>query len=92
MSALSVIAENKALLDDIMLTKQYCPEVGAYQVRLCKDGTWVTVLVDDFLPCRKNATLAYSKVSHGESYQYVCAIVAVWNTVGWQEAAVGSSH
>ena len=56
-----MIAEQPTLLRDIMLTSSYSKE-GAYQVRLCKDGKWQTVLVDDCFPCYKNNQLVFSKV------------------------------
>uniref|UniRef100_A0A2K6WE65 Calpain catalytic domain-containing protein n=1 Tax=Onchocerca volvulus TaxID=6282 RepID=A0A2K6WE65_ONCVO len=50
LSALAVIAERPDILDQIFLTKIYNPW-GVYQIRLCIDGHWQVVLVDDFFPC-----------------------------------------
>ncbi|MCP9264424.1 Calpain-D [Dirofilaria immitis] len=50
LSALAVIAERPDILDQIFLTKIYNPW-GVYQIRLCIDGHWKVVLVDDFFPC-----------------------------------------
>lgn len=51
-SALSVIAERPELLSNILVTKCYNAN-GLHQIRLCKRGEWVTVNIDDYLPCDK---------------------------------------
>ena len=49
-----------------MVTREVCGQ-GVYQVRLCKDGRWVTVLLDDLLPCDKKRHLIYSQVKQKNS-------------------------
>jgi calpain-15 len=59
--ALAVVAERQNLIERILVTKDYCSE-GAYVVRLCKDGSWKTVVLDDYFPVDQHKRLRYSTV------------------------------
>ncbi|CBZ42128.1 Calpain catalytic domain-containing protein [Caenorhabditis elegans] len=50
MSAMALIAERPDVLDDIIPKKQYS-HYGVYQIKLCVEGKWEVIIVDDFFPC-----------------------------------------
>ncbi|PAV70775.1 hypothetical protein WR25_05407 [Diploscapter pachys] len=61
LSAMALIAERPDILEQIVLTKQYS-EIGVYQVRVCVDGEWCTVTIDDSFPCNsRSLSLAFAR-------------------------------
>ena len=62
LSGLAIIQDHPELLKRIIITKEYCPQ-GCYQVRLCKNGEWQTVILDDLFPCDQNGYLIYSQAN-----------------------------
>jgi len=63
--ALSAIAEFPHLVKRLFLKEsQTVSSSGVYKLRLCKNGQWQTVTVDDYFPCWPGGGPAYSR-SHG---------------------------
>ena len=50
LSALSLLSQRPALIERLFITKEWNKE-GVYRLRICKDGEWVEVTIDDLFPC-----------------------------------------
>ncbi|CAF3351750.1 unnamed protein product [Rotaria socialis] len=59
-AALSLIAEVPQILYKVMITKRHNP-VGLYRVRLCNQGIWQVVTIDDLLPVSTSNSLVFSR-------------------------------
>mmetsp|Transcript_7350 Transcript_7350/g.13248 ORF Transcript_7350/g.13248 Transcript_7350/m.13248 type:complete len:822 (-) Transcript_7350:36-2501(-) len=63
--ALSSLAEFPQLVMNLFEEQsKESSEAGVYKLRLCKNGQWQTVTVDDFFPCFPGAGPSYSR-GHG---------------------------
>ena len=67
MAALALITEQPKMLEHIVLTKTINNE-GVYLIRICHNGVWKTVIVDDCFPCTENKQLAYTKANRRQLY------------------------
>jgi len=63
MCALACLAERPALVERLFITREANAQ-GIYRVKLCKNGEWVMVTVDDYFPCYPMAGPMFSK-AHG---------------------------
>jgi calpain-15 len=67
MAALALLTERPQMLDHILLTKTVNKE-GVYLVRLCHNGLWKTILVDDCFPCTQYGYLAFTQANRRQLY------------------------
>ena len=65
MCALSSLAETPHLVERLFITKSYNQD-GLYRVRLCKNGEWVEVTVDDYFPCSQDGGPVFSRSNGNE--------------------------
>lgn len=66
-AVMALIAEKPALLNHIVLTKNI-DKVGAYLIRICHNGIWKVVLVDDHFPATKYNQLVFTKAKRRQMY------------------------
>lgn len=65
LSALSSLAERPGMVRRLFITQNYNKE-GIYKIKLCKNGEWVTVTVDDYIPCRYSGGPVFSRAAGNE--------------------------
>lgn len=65
LSALSSLAERPEMVRRLFVTQEYNPD-GVYQIKLCKNGEWVIVTIDDYIPCRYNGGPMFSRGAGNE--------------------------
>lgn len=65
LSALASLAERPALVRRLFITKEYNEE-GVYKVKICKNGEWMVVTVDDYIPCYYNGGPLFSRANGNE--------------------------
>ena len=65
MSALASLAERPALVERLFITKEVNPQ-GVYRVKLCKNGEWVVVTIDDYFPCYPDGGPIFSRAQGNE--------------------------
>lgn len=67
MVALALITERPQMLEHIVLTKTINNQ-GVYLIRICHNGLWQTVIVDDCFPCTEYYQLAFSQAHQRQLY------------------------
>ena len=63
--AIACLAEMPALVERLFMVKE-CNEEGLYRVKVCKNGEWQEVVVDDYFPCFPNGGPLFSKGNGNE--------------------------
>ncbi|CAF1007734.1 unnamed protein product [Rotaria sp. Silwood1] len=66
-AALALVSEQPRLLEHILLTKTVNHE-GVYLVRICHNGLWETIIVDDCFPCTRHKHLVFTQAKHRQLY------------------------
>lgn len=61
--AVSCLAEMPHLVERLFITKE-CNEEGIYRLKICKNGEWQEIVVDDYFPCLPNGPPMFSR-GHG---------------------------
>jgi len=65
MCSLASLAEMPYLVERLFITQKYNDE-GLYRVKLCKNGVWVEVTIDDYFPCTEDGGPIFSSANGNE--------------------------
>ncbi|EGT57259.1 hypothetical protein CAEBREN_09424 [Caenorhabditis brenneri] len=92
MAALSAISAHRPIIEFVFRDLEL-NEHGVYQLRLCKDGEWNIVTIDDWIPCIKGNMRGASLKIIGGIYQIWPALVekAIAKAYGGYDALHGFS-
>ena len=55
-NAMALVASRPALIDRIFVGVEHA-SVGMYAVRICKNGDWTVIVIDDLIPCLEGKPL-----------------------------------
>lgn len=67
LAALALVTERPRILRQILLTKTVNDQ-GIYLVRICYNGLWKTIIVDDCFPCTNQGQLVFSQARGRQLY------------------------
>lgn len=65
LASIASLAESPALVRRLFITDKY-NEFGIYKLRICKNGEWVVVTIDDYIPCYLNGGPMFSSANGNE--------------------------
>lgn len=65
MSAVACLTERPGLIERLFITKDI-NKAGIYRVKLCKNGEWLSVTVDDYFPCYPMGLPIFSRNENNE--------------------------
>ena len=65
MSAAACLTERPGLIERLFITKDI-NKAGIYRVKLCKNGEWLSVTIDDYIPCYPMGAPVFSRNENNE--------------------------
>ena len=79
LSCLSSMARNPSRIRNLFISKQVNPTCGVYCVKICFEGIWQAVFVDDYFPCISAAKgPCFAKSKKGENELWVLILEKAW--------------